>query len=934
MEELSSVGLKKEEISSEKEIEKRKKDIMKFFKEKTNWIFYGILAVIISMSVYIRTLNLSKLKDITTGTWTLGPDLDPFLFLRWAQYIAVHGKLFIIDTMRYAPLANICSGASCIPVDTSSDMKLLSYLIAWFSEFLGAFDKSVTINFAAVIFPVVMAVFTGIAFFLFARKLFYKENKKIANIIALIATVFFVLTPSLLPRTIAGIPGKESVAFFFIFLGLYFFLESFTSEKLKKGIIFALLSGISVGLVGLIWGGVEIILVIIVPAVFFAFLLGKINDKRFLFFSCWWIATIATMMPFSTRYSLGNLINSGSSGLIFIVFFILAVDFLIFKKNLFNTGKKLKKIKLPEPLISFAIALVLGVILSLIVLGPSFMINIAKEIISNTIHPIGINRFNITVAENAASYFISDWVNSFGPVVFNIPLYFWMLILGAVALFSNLINSLNKKEKRLLIASYFIMLMGLVFSKYSSSSVLNGDSALSIIVYFGGALIFLGSLGYVYYKRNKAGEFSIFKDFNFAYLLYFVTLTMAIITSRGAVDLILVLGAVSPVAVAFLIVKSCQKYLKEKGDITKLLIGLFVIVLLIAAIFTFWSYYTSDKNMAENYAPSVYTVQWQKAMEWVRDNTPTDAIFAHWWDYGYWLQTIGERATILDGGNAIGYWDYLMGRDVLTTTNESDALNFLYSHNGTNLLIDSTDIGKYSAFSSIGSDVNYDRYSWIPTTLRDDTQTIEKNNETDYVYPVGTVLDNDLVLNQNGQDILLPKMKAGVAAIETRESKDGKQLQPTIFFVYNNQQYSMPLRYVYVNNSLDDFGSGMDAGIFIFPKVDINSNGQITGVSMEGAALYLSQRTIHSELVKLYLFNQPSDYFKIVHTEGSLINEQLQTQIPNLGDFVYYTSGAGFQGPIKIWGISYPSGLKVNPDYLKVDYPDMSVTVVKPSEYS
>ncbi len=927
-------NLEKATSVSEKEIEKRKKDLIKFFKEKISWIVYGILAVIIFMSIYIRTLNIPKLKDITTGTWTLGPDLDPFLFLRWAQYIAEHGKLFIVDTMRYVPLANICSGASCIPVNTSTDMKLLSYLIAWFYKFLAVFDQNVTVNYAAVIFPVVMAVFTGIAFFLFARKLFYKEDKKIANIIALVATVFFVLTPSLLPRTIAGIPGKESVAFFFIFIGLYFFLESFTSEKLKTGIIFALLSGISTGLADLIWGGGELLLVMIVPAVFFAFLLGKINNKRFWFFSCWLIATFATMIPFSTRYSLGGLINSGSSGIMFIVFFILAVDFLIFKKDLFNTGKKLKKIKLPEPLISFSIALVLGIIISVIILGPSFIINIAKDIISNTIHPIGINRFNITVAENAAPYFINDWINSFGPVIFNIPLYFWMLIFGAVALFSNLISSLHKKERRLLILSYFIMLMGLVFSKYSSSSILNGDSVLSIIVYFGGVIILLGSFGYVYYKRNKTGEFLIFKDFNFAYLLYFVMLTMAIITARGAVDLILVLGAVSPVAVAFLIVKSCQRYFKEKEDMMKLLIGLFVIILLIAAIFTFWSYYSSDKNMAENYAPSVYTMQWQKAMAWVRTNTPTDAVFAHWWDYGYWVQTIGERATILDGGNAIGYWDYLMGRDVLTTPNESDALDFLYAHNGTDLLIDSTDIGKYSAFSSIGSDANYDRYSWIPTILKDDTQTIEKSNETDYVYPVGTILDNDIILDQNGQEVLLPQMKAAVAAIETRESTNGQQLQPIIFYVYNNQQYQMPLRYVDINNTLDDFGSGIDAGIFIFPSVNINSNGQITNIDMGGAAFYLSGRTIHSELVRLYLFNQPSNYFTLAHSEGSLINEQLNAQGLNLGDFVYYTNDAGFQGPIKIWTISYPPGMKVNQTYLSINYPDLSVTIAKPDEYS
>jgi len=66
------------------------------------------------------------------------------------------------------------------------------------------------------------------------------------------------------------------------------------------------------------------------------------------------------------------------------------------------------------------------------------------------------------------------------------------------------------------------------------------------------------------------------------------------------------------------------------------------------------------------------------------------------------LQSIGERATVLDGGNAIVYWNYLMGRHVLTGDNQKDALEFLYNHNTTHLLIDSSDIGKYGAYSSIG----------------------------------------------------------------------------------------------------------------------------------------------------------------------------------------------------------------------------------------
>ena len=74
------------------ELEERKEKILKVLKIKESWIYYLILSFIVSISVYIRTRNIPILKDITTGTWTLGPDLDPFLFLRWAKYIVENGS--------------------------------------------------------------------------------------------------------------------------------------------------------------------------------------------------------------------------------------------------------------------------------------------------------------------------------------------------------------------------------------------------------------------------------------------------------------------------------------------------------------------------------------------------------------------------------------------------------------------------------------------------------------------------------------------------------------------------------------------------------------------------------------------------------------------------------------------------------------------------
>ena len=39
---------------------------------------------------------------------------------------------------------------------------------------------------------------------------------------------------------------------------------------------------------------------------------------------------------------------------------------------------------------------------------------------------------------------------------------------------------------------------------------------------------------------------------------------------------------------------------------------------------------------------------WLETLAWIKMNTPENAVVAAWWDYGYWIQTLGERATLSD----------------------------------------------------------------------------------------------------------------------------------------------------------------------------------------------------------------------------------------------------------------------------------------------
>ncbi|MGC9174425.1 MAG: STT3 domain-containing protein [Thermoprotei archaeon] len=40
---------------------------------------------------------------------------------------------------------------------------------------------------------------------------------------------------------------------------------------------------------------------------------------------------------------------------------------------------------------------------------------------------------------------------------------------------------------------------------------------------------------------------------------------------------------------------------------------------------------------------------WLQALEWLKTNTPQNAVVASWWDYGYWLNTVAGKTTLNDG---------------------------------------------------------------------------------------------------------------------------------------------------------------------------------------------------------------------------------------------------------------------------------------------
>jgi len=905
--EISPIVTVENPLESVKEPEINK-DIIKIRAEKLfqrirkspQTLFYLILAVIVYIGIFIRTRNIPRLKDITTGEWTLGPDLDPFLFLRWAEYIAENGKLFVNDAFRNVPLG----------FNTAGESKLLSQMIAWFFHGLNSLPTAminllpgnpseITVMYAALLFPVFMFALTVIAFFFLTKEIFKDvfDNEIYPGIIALIASFFLTVIPTLLPRTIAGIPEKESAAFLFIFLSYYFIVKSFKSKNKINLIINSLLGGIFTGILGLIWGGVGFVLISVELAFLGAYFLGTINKKRLLAYFLWVVAFSFVLKMFGTRFSIIALATSISTAPILFGLVLGAIDIYFYKQIKEKKFMKYlkEKLRLTRELSVFVIVVVFfSILLAIytIAINPGFLSQKITSFYDQVIRPLGSTRFTRTVAENRQTFFVGEWKGSFGPLYNNIPLFFWLFMVGSLTLFFNMVKKLKKKHAIGLSLSFGAFIFAMVFSRYSPSSSLNGTSTFSIIFYLVGLLIFLATVIYMLNKyRDEYGRDLL--KFDFSILMLISMFVISLLAARSGVRFMMVLAPPASILVGYLIIVSFKKAHSEKREIMKLILwGLFLLILL-ASIYVGMQYYNTSKAQANNFHPSSYQFQWQKAMDWVRTNTSEDAVFSHWWDYGYWIQSIGNRATVLDGGNVIVYWNHLLGRHVLTGSDEGKALEFLKTHEATHLLIDSTDIGKYSAFSSIAGDENNDRFSYIPSFFLDPRGTQETKEGSTYIYSGGTNLDEDIIFYENGTEIRLASENSGLGAILIKSDTDGNLLQPSGIYVSAGRQIEIPFKYLYFNHELKEFDSGIEAGVFVMETLTPEGNTIVK--NDKGALMYLSKRTVNSLLVRNYLFEEEGN-FKLVHSQPMIITEDLRNQGFETDDFAYFQGN--FLGPI------------------------------------
>ena len=860
-----------------------------------------LLLFLLIFSSWARLQNLPLLVDPTSGEY-IPLALDPFYFLRVAETMVESG-LPEVDAMRYPSL------------ELGFTNELTPRVVVFMYNIANIFGDY-SIQYIDVIYPVIFFIFGLIMFFILVY--FLTDSKWIA----LLSSAFLAFTPAYLYRTMAGFADHESLGMFAFFsVMLVYVLSLKYLEKDKSNLIKTGLWAIAVAFLTVInivsWNGVASFIFMIVPLSFFVIWVIRskegYTDKMksyFLFYVLWVIAVIIFGLMFNQ--SILGMIGrfTSSSGIIgaFVFGFILAdigICYALLKNYL--KDERLKRYRI---FFSGVGAIILGIMI-LPLIGKN-IISMMSNIWSILLQPFGAGRVSLTVAENAQPY-LTSWISQIGKQLF------WLSFFGIVLMGIELGRRMSKRKYKLLFPLVWVLLIsGILFSRYSQAVTFNGDNFISKGFYLLGIIVFLIYSVKIYFNDKVKLDSSL--------IVLASLMLISAIAVRSASRVFFLIAPFACMSAGFFVIRIGSYIKKNKDELLKWFLILVLIISIIAVAYSLNLSYNTVKTQAKYTGPSA-NAQWQSAMSWVRNNTKEGSVFVHWWDYGYWVQYLGERPTITDGGHGNSFWDHLIGRYLLTSKSPEAALSFMKAQEVSYLLIDQTDLGKYPAYSKIGGDENYDSFSSIGIGVIEDQQTRETVDSITRFYNIGGVVDEDIIYEENGKKVFIPgpvideigqaSFKAYIGGILIESSIDVQPTfkQPQGIFVYNNQQINLPLRYIYSQGQIFDFGSGLDAVAYILPKADQNNQG--VAVNPYGSVIYLSPKVSKSLFAQLYLMDDVFGKYptvKLVKSELDPVVQGLNAQGMKMGDFVHFN---GFRGPIKIWEINYPENIIVREEFTR-----------------
>ena len=895
-----------------------------------------ILLFSVGFAIFLRTQHLPQLQ----GKYLLG--IDSYQMFRQARQVVEIGKLPTVDPMRYSPLGK----------DNSYSLTTTSYLIAYSYHLIHFFWPQVTIEQVAIWYPVLLFVISIPIFFFSGRSLFGSST-------ASLASIAFATAPPLIYHTSAGFADRDALTLFLFLTAFFLYLQAQLAQNTPRQLVLSFSAGVTLGLVGLTWPGVGFLITLIVLTNWLALLLSHYDIKRCLLYVVWFLPIALTIAIFTPRYR--NLTDPFAVLALYfpLIFLIFATSWLLLQQHGISYIRENHFLScLTSPLVFSGVYLFLLFIIGCLVVGPSIVLDQILSFQRELLNPLGLPLMR-SVAELQPPAW-RDWWGSFG--VFLLFAYIgaglilmkiistfkeqakWLIIFFSVMLLVLTLIPLNAKDfhdsplfLRLMPSLATILFIFTSFwfywKCYSQIKLAAGQNSGQIHSLLFCFCWFLGS----FLATRAASRFALFftpialLTGSFCILeigrliipknlhkTAFQSLALALIAwgvviirpsllsfllkfvhpSKGLIYLAfwgyIVLSAL---AISILLYRSTFQLISATsthrfGRAIGWLALCFIIFLAFGSIGGVPGLLQNSYSLAQYISLSI-TPAWMEALTWMSTYTNLDSVIAAWWDYGAWINELGGRTTIIDEDHQFPNWISWMAREVFCTPSEHNALEFLKTRQATHLLLTFEEIQKLWHISSLGSNSDLDRQSLvIPLTVNSIQVTPNQNTAQLNFAPIDIPVEQEPIL------VGLLDNKKRIATIQLTtflKIQDEKLVLQKLQATFPDKP-SFSLKRGMINHQNYSFPNTQSLSCVWLNLPAIKTIRDIKTKAMHLQAFYIPEKAQKHLIVQLFLFNEKLSHFERVYP---LLN--------------FSTA------PIKVWRLSYPETVSLQPKYLNLE---------------
>ena len=167
-----------------------------------------------------------------------------------------------------------------------------------------------------------------------------------------------------------------------------------------------------------------------------------------------------------------------------------------------------------------------------------------------------------------------------------------------------------------------------------------------------------------------------------------------------------------------------------------------------------------DGRMLEHFAYcEKIGVQWVQLFSWMQSSTSEDAVFATWWDYGHWMNFLGQRKVVTR--NDLAYPAMISEfAEALTANRSQDMIDYMQEHNATYLVVSSDFFGKWDRIAYL-SCVSQGRTNRTFSANSSQFSDCEKELRFEYLtIPVSGLVESDYCEATGPYGSLLVKAKS------------------------------------------------------------------------------------------------------------------------------------------------------------------------------